>query len=123
MSRILLADDDVMQLDLRKLVLESAGHEVAVAFSPRQALRKLERWAPELVIVDLCFINAAGDQDAAEGLALIRGIREQGCQAPVMVLSGWPDELYGQPEERMVSRVMLKPVDSEDLIEAVAALA
>jgi CheY-like chemotaxis protein len=122
MSRILVADDDLVQLDLRKTVLESAGHEVAVAFSPREALRHLERGWANLLIMDLRFPNAAGEPDAREGLTLIRRIREQGCDVPVVVLSGWPEDLYGQPEEKMVSRVMVKPVACRDLLETVEAL-
>ena len=123
MSRILLADDDLVQLDLRKTMLESAGHEVEVAFSPREALRHLGRGWANLLIMDLRFPNAAGEPDAREGLTLIRRIREQGWEAPVVVLSGWPEDLYGQPEEKMVSRVMVKPVASRELLEAVAELA
>jgi len=123
MSRILLADDDFVGLDLRKQVLESAGHEVAVAFTPAQTLRQLERGWANLVIMDLRFLNAAGEPDAREGMALIRGIRERGHEAPVVVLSGWPEELYGQAEEKMVSRVMVKPVASRELLEAVEELA
>ena len=123
MSRILLADDDLVQLDLRKIVLESAGHEVAVAFNPSETLRHLQvAWA-HLVIMDLRFPNAAGEPDTGEGLSLIRSIREQGCQAPVLVLSGWPEDIYGQPEEKMVSEVLLKPVKIEELLERVRVLA
>ena len=64
----------------------------------------------DLVIMDLRFPNATGEPDAGEGMELIRRIRELGCVMPVIVLSGWPEDLYGQPEERMVSRILLKPV-------------
>ena len=123
MSRILLADDDFVGLDLRKQVLESAGHEVWVAFTPAQTLRQLERGPADLLIMDLRFLNAAGEPDSREGLALIRWIRKTGCAAPVVVLSGWPEELYGEPEEKMVSRVMVKPVASSELLEAIEGLA
>lgn len=123
MSRILMADDDLVQLDLRKTMLESAGHEVRVAFSPREALRHLGRGWANLLIMDLRFPNAAGEPDSREGLKMIRSIREQGCVAPVVVLSGWPEDLYGTPEEKMVSRVMVKPVACRLLLETVAELA
>jgi CheY-like chemotaxis protein len=122
MSRILMADDDLVQLDLRKQVLESAGHEVELAFTPHQALRQLERGWANLLIMDLRFLNAAGNPDSEEGLTLIRSIHEKGCRAPVVVLSGWPDDLYGHPEEAMVARVMMKPVPSRELLEMVAEL-
>jgi len=44
----------------------------------------------------------------ADGLALIRAIREAGSTVCVIVQSGWPDDILGAPEERMVSRVLEK---------------
>jgi len=121
MSRILVTDDDAVQLNLRRLVLEAAGHEVVLALEPAGALAELDRgW--DLLIMDLRFLNCAGVPDPREGLALIRRIRELGIRVPVVVLSGWPDDLYGRPEERMVSRVMAKPVPTRDLLAVIAEL-
>jgi hypothetical protein len=72
--------------------------------------------------MDLRFPNASGIPDAAEGLALIRCIRDSGYRAPVIVLSGWPDDLWGQPEEQLVSRIMVKPVKPAVLMEAIEDL-
>lgn len=112
----------MMQVDLRARVLESAGHQVAVAFNPRHVLRHLERGCADLLVLDLRFLNAGGEPDCQEGLALIRAIRERGCGVPLLVLSGWPDELYGQPEEKMVSRILVKPVASRELLATIEAL-
>ena len=122
MPRILVSDDDPVQLNLRKSMLESAGYKVAVALDPPGTLRQMKRQMPDLLIMDLRFPNGSGEPDPREGMALIRSIREQGCVAPVVVLSGWPEQIYGQPEEGMVSRVMLKPVPSAELLEAIADL-
>jgi CheY-like chemotaxis protein len=121
-SRILVADDDLDQLIVRKTLIETAGHEVVVAACPSDALRELERSAPGLVIMDLRFPNAAGQPDSREGMALIRRIREAGYRAPVIVLSGWPEDLYGEPEEAMVSRIMVKPVGIPLLLELIEEL-
>jgi len=123
MSRILVADDDQLQLDLRRLVLESAGHEVTVALDPPETIRHIQRGEAEVVVMDLRFPNSAGTPDSAEGLSLIRRIRDVGCRVPVIVLSGWPDDLYGQPEEELISQIMVKPVNPGDLLDAIAALA
>ena len=119
MPRLLVADDDPQQLGLRKLLLESSGHTVDVALCVSETLRRAEQGRADLVIIDLRFPNAAGEPDAAEGLALIRGIRALGCCVPVIVLSGWPEDLYGQPEEGMVSLIMVKPVGVATLLEAI----
>jgi DNA-binding NarL/FixJ family response regulator len=95
---------------------------VAVADCPAETLLQLERSGAELIIMDLRFPNASGRPDSREGLSLIRRIRESGCQSPVAVLSGWPEDLYGQPEEALVSRVMVKPVGMAVLLELIEEL-
>jgi hypothetical protein len=37
----------------------------------------------------------------------------------VIVLSGWPEDLYGQPEEQLVSRILLKPPRTCELLAAI----
>jgi CheY-like chemotaxis protein len=120
--RILVADDDPIQLDLRKTVLEIAGHHVDIALSAFAVIRHMQNHRADLVIMDLRFPNALGEPDAGEGIALIRRIRELGFAIPVIVLSGWPEDLYGQPEEAMVSRILLKPVMTMKLLTAIREL-
>jgi CheY-like chemotaxis protein len=120
MARILLADDDARQLQLRARLLEAGGHEVSLAGHISAVIPYLA--TSQVVIIDLRFPNSQGQPDAAEGLKLIRQIRESGCRAPVIVISGWPEDLSGTPEERMVSRVMQKPVAIESLLGAIAEL-
>jgi CheY-like chemotaxis protein len=122
MCRILVADDDAVQLDLHRTVLEIAGHQVDLAISVTGALRCIERGQAELVIMDLRFPNDCGDQDSGQGITLIRRIREINCAVPVIVLSGWPDALYGRPEERMVSCILLKPVKTPTLLKIIREL-
>lgn len=110
MPRILVADDDPVQLELRKLILEAEGHEVRLAYSAKQAVRDLRERPADLVILDLRFPNAKGTPDSREGLALIRGIHEVSSETPVLVLSGWPADIEGQPEEKLVRMVLMKPV-------------
>ncbi len=122
MSRILVADDDAVQLDLRKQTLEIAGYQVEIALTARQTVRRLENAPADLVIMDLRFPNELGEPDAREGMALIRRIRDLGCRAPVIVLSGWPEGLYGQPEEQLVSCILLKPVSTCELLNTIRDL-
>ncbi|SPE43003.1 Response regulator receiver protein [Candidatus Sulfopaludibacter sp. SbA3] len=115
MARILVADDDLEQVTLRKQMLEAGGHRVDIALCAEATLLQVGLGDADLVIMDLRF------PESSDGLALIRHIREMGCRKPVIVLSGWPEDLYEQPEESMVSRVMVKPVPMVELLEAVAS--
>jgi CheY-like chemotaxis protein len=122
MSRILVVDDDVVQLDLYNQLLEIAGYQVEIAITAPQAVRRLERAPADLVIMDLRLPNALGESDPQEGLALIRHIRDLGYGTPVIVLSGWPDDLYGVPEERLISSILIKPVPPPELLAAIRRL-
>jgi len=122
MPRILVADDDPVQLELRKMLLEAAGHEVSMALSTQQAVSRMRDHGADLVILDLRFPNAEGLPDAREGLALIRGIHDVRPATPMMVLSGWTEDIEGAPEEHLVQRVLLKPVKPSALIQAISEL-
>ena len=119
MSHILIADDDAVQLDLHKTLIEQLGHKVSTAFTTRQTVRVLQNRTADLIIIDLRFPNSEGESDSREGLALIRRIRELGCQTPLLVLSGWPADLDGMPEAQLVNRVMCKPVKSAELMQTI----
>ena len=115
MPHILLADDDVAQLAVQRRLLGALGYQVETAALTAETLRELERSRPDLIVVDLRFPLAA------DGLGLIRGIRETGFRLPVIVLSGWPDDLYGTPEEKLVSRVVVKG-GVRELLQAITEL-
>jgi len=102
MARILVADDSLDQVTVQRKLLETLGYQVGTAMSPAETLRELERTRPDLVLVDLRFPHAA------DGLALIREVRRRDSKLPMIVLSGWPDDLYGAPEESLVSRIVVK---------------
>jgi CheY-like chemotaxis protein len=115
MSRLLLADDDVQQLGIRKLLLEAAGHEVAVAEDAPAARRLLEELHPDVLVMDLRLPKLK------DGLSLIRSVDEQRLAAKIIVLSGWTEELCDLPEEELVSCVLGKPIRNGLLLEAISA--
>ena len=120
MSRILVVDDDVVQLNLYAQLLEIAGYRVEIALTASQTERRIA--GVDLVIMDLRLPNALGEADSLEGMALIRRIRDLGYRGPVIVLSGWPDDLYGRPEEELVSRILAKPVGTRELLNTIRGL-
>jgi len=119
MSLVLVADDDIHQLDIRKALLEAGGHRVIVALSVRDVYRCLESIQPDVLMMDLKFPNSEGVPDAEEGLTLIRAVRESKPNLPVIVLSGWPEELEGRPEENLVARIVPKPCRISVLLDAI----
>jgi CheY-like chemotaxis protein len=115
MCRLLVADDDLQQLGIRKLLLEAAGHEVSVAEDGPAARRLLAELHPDVLVMDLRLPKLK------DGLSLIRCVVEQHLAAKIIVLSGWTEELCDLPEEKLVACVLGKPIRNEHLLEAISA--
>ena len=80
-ASILLVDDDsafrhVMAGELRRL-----GHDVATAGSGEEALARIERQEPEIVLLDLRL-------PGIDGLASLKAIRARTASIPVIMLTG-----------------------------------
>ncbi|MBE0659495.1 MAG: response regulator [Bryobacteraceae bacterium] len=116
MAKILVVDDDAEQLNLRRMILERRGHEVALAGSRAGALALLGDFRPRCVLMDLRLPTAG------EGLALIREIKAASPEAEIYVLTGWPEDIEGRSERNMASEVFTKPVRMERLLGALARL-
>ena len=116
MATILVVDDDREQCEIRKLLLETAGHKVSVATSSTEAVCQLAEQSPAVVLMDLHIPNV---EDA---LSLIRHIRAQSTAPKILVLSGWPEALEDCSEAVLVDRVLAKPGRTKVLLDTIAEL-
>ena len=116
MARILIVDDDPDQLELRQLLLENAGHGVKPAATTEEAIRLFNEWNPAVVVMDLRLPSLA------EGLRLIRGIRSSAAPTKIVVTSGWPADLSGREESKMIDHLMPKPVATSKLLRLLSIL-
>ena len=103
MARILVVEDDTSQLEIRRQILEHAGHEVVTA---QDASEALERWPGcPIVVMDLRI------PDPEDGLRLIQAIAGQ---ARIIVLSG------GELDPTLpVDEFLTKPCPSKRLLAAI----
>jgi CheY-like chemotaxis protein len=107
MARILVVEDDASQLEIRKQILEHAGHQVIAAQDVSEAL---ERWAdgpgvPPVVVMDLRI------PEPEDGLRLIQEIAGK---ARIIVLSGGPVD-----PTLPVDEFLTKPCPSKRLLESI----
>ncbi|MCE5306235.1 MAG: response regulator [Acidobacteriales bacterium] len=116
MARVLLVDDDPDQLEIRRLLFQQAGHEVCAVPNPAQALEAFCHDEPQLVVTDLRL------PETADGLALIRALRERSPSVCIVVLSGWPADLDHLPETGLVDAVVSKPPRTDRLLALAAKL-
>ncbi len=84
--RVLIVDDDAAQAAFAEVVLRKAGMQTRTVVEPLATLDELERFQPDLILMD---INMPG-ADGLELTALIRE-REAFVSTPIVFLSGDPD--------------------------------
>jgi DNA-binding response OmpR family regulator len=113
MARVLLVDDDLDALEIRKRIFEHHGHQVIAAPTPVGARERFHAQSPDSVILDLRV------PDLEDGLALIREFRAASRGVKIVVLAGWAADLDGRSESALVDVILAKPVRSEVLLDAI----
>jgi DNA-binding NtrC family response regulator len=84
---ILVADDHADVRQALSLLLRDCGYDVNTAASPAEALSALRQSPPDLVLLDLNYQRDT--TSGVEGLALLKQVRAQHRDLPVVILTGW----------------------------------
>lgn len=90
--RVLLVDDNQINLDLAQMVLESYGHQVVAAINGMMALEMLTRWNFDAVLMDV-------QMPVLDGLAATEIIRA--CEQDSPVAENVPAELIAEITARL----------------------
>ncbi len=114
-GQVLLVDDDPAQLRVRELILRNAGFIVHVATSAESAMALL-RAVPEKIGVVVTDHFLPG----RSGVELVRELRLDLPDLPVLVLSGMPD--IEEEYEGLNARFRTKPVPPGELIRVLQDL-
>jgi EAL domain-containing protein (putative c-di-GMP-specific phosphodiesterase class I)/CheY-like chemotaxis protein len=116
-GRIVLADDDADLLRALSRTLERAGHDVSKLPDGERACQHIARLDPRDVDVVVTDITMPG----ADGLAVMRAAHKLDPDLPVLFMTGMPTvETAVQALECGAYRYLLKPVDPDVLLQAVA---
>jgi CheY-like chemotaxis protein len=81
MPLILVVDDDEMVRSTVKAMLESRGHEVAVAVDGEDGLRQLQKQSFDLVLCDIFMPNK-------DGIGTLREVRRVNADLPIIIMTG-----------------------------------
>ena len=79
MAKILIVDDEPTILELLKLNLEMAGHEVSLAGDGETAITRVEREHPDLVLLDVMM-------PAMDGWGVLSAIRNGNFGQPKVII-------------------------------------
>ncbi len=116
--RVLVIEDNHDTADTWRMLLETHGHEVAVAYSGPDGVELARRFRPEVVLSDLGLPQM-------DGYAVARALRDDPvtARAWLIAISG-----YGQSSDQRQARAagfdryLTKPVDPDDLLGLLAGL-
>lgn len=119
--RVLTVDDDRNTRDMLEEALANAGAEVYAAASARDALDKLQRFRPDVLVSDI----GMPDEDGWDLLQQVRVLPpDRGGATPAIALTG-----YAREEDRAASRdagyqaVATKPVNLDELLSTILDVA
>jgi CheY-like chemotaxis protein len=107
--KVLVVDDDVPGLEIRRFVLERRGLQVTTAADAASARETFLGSRPDVVVMDLRI------PDLESGLALIHAF--QGVR--IVVLCGNRGDLDGRDERSLVETILQKPIRMEELFSSI----
>ena len=113
--RILVVEDNEDVRELAEAMLAAADYDVVSAPSGEEALALLERQSVDLVFTDVIMPGGMN------GLQLIEKVHEARPGMPVLVTTGYMDELPARGAQGQVLEVLAKPYDHQDLLDRVHA--
>lgn len=114
-ERILLVDDEEMVVEMFQLLLENLGYQVVCKTNSLEALKTFQQ-GPEnfdLIITDLTMPNLTGFE-------LIKKIRSAGSEIPVIMITGYSENIDSGEQKRFgINHMITKPVIAEDIAQTI----
>ncbi len=113
---VLIVDDNVQNLKLARVILVGEGFEVETASDAEEALRVLDTFDPELILMDL-------QLPGMDGLALTRQLKADPSRRHIIVIALTAYAMKGDDERALAAGCdgyLSKPVDTEELPRMVA---
>ena len=113
--RILVVEDNEDVRELAEAMLAAADYDVVSAPSGEEALALLERQSVDLLFTDVIMPGGMN------GLQLIEKVHATRPGMPVLVTTGYMDELPARGAQGQALEVLAKPYDHQDLLDRVHA--
>ncbi|GAB4487867.1 MAG: sigma-54 dependent transcriptional regulator [Thermodesulfovibrionales bacterium] len=117
MPVILVVDDEPLQREILKTILEDAGHETITAASGEEALKLAEKYLPDIMLTDL-------KMEGMDGIELISTLSES-ATAPTMIIMTAHGTIPTAVEaiKKGAFDYLAKPLDKETLLLTVGRAA
>ncbi len=114
-KRILLVEDDFMNMRLAQYILEAEGYTVLKAVSAQKALEWIESTLPDLILMDM-------ELPDMDGMTVVRMLRGNAVTKDIIILALTASAMKGDRERILqmgCNGYISKPIDIEEFIETV----
>jgi CheY-like chemotaxis protein len=118
MTKVLVAEDNPVNRELLRELLENRGHAVVEACDGQEALRMVEETQPDILLLDI-------GMPVLDGYAVARRIRENPALAPLPILAITAYAMQGDREKILHSGFdgyLSKPVSARALADELERL-
>ena len=118
MTKVLIAEDNAVNRELLRELLEMRGYTVVEACDGEEALRMIEQTQPDLLLLDI-------GMPVLDGFAVVRKIRENPRFASLPVVAVTAYAMQGDREKILNSKFdgyLSKPVNARALAEELERL-
>ncbi len=113
MARVLIVDDEPTDQTILGRIVEGAGHRVCFALGGAQALSVYMGNSVDVIVTDL-------HMPGIDGLVLITTLQELFPDVAIIAVSGKGPELLAAAKDKGALVALSKPVDPQELLEAIA---
>ncbi len=113
--RVLYVEDEVILAIMTAACIEEHGHEVALAHDGREGLERARAFRPDVVVTDYMM-------PGMDGLALVRALRQEGIDAPVVLTTAIPERQFPADALAEVDAYLGKPFEDDRLLDALRRL-
>lgn len=112
--KVMIVDDHrVVREGLRSMLqLDPAIEVVGEADCGEKALKEVERLSPDVILMDAKMPDMSG-------IEATRLLKERGCNAKIVILTGYEDKYLTQAAEAGASGYLVKAISQEELVNAV----
>jgi two-component system alkaline phosphatase synthesis response regulator PhoP len=120
MKKVLVVDDDVDFCEATKLLLDSKGYDVVLAYDGKEGLEKMRAEEPDLVILDVMMPEMNG-YDVCVVIKADPALKK----TPVILLTAVDQDLFKTTYTQAMGLMteaddyMAKPVEPQDLVKRV----
>jgi two-component system cell cycle response regulator DivK len=116
MDRVLIVDDNAMNLKLARVLLVGEGFEVRTSCSAEEALQVLQAFAPQLILMDI-------QLPGIDGLELTRQLKSDPRYSSIAIIALTAYAMKGDKEKALAAGCdgyITKPIDADSLPVVVA---